>query len=191
MCLTDFDSMTGGRRKPIERHLDERELDRLLAETDDDKMIRRLVFVKNLYRGDTITEAASRVGKSRATGSRWANRWNDGGLDALAPDFGGGRPPKLDEEEREKLLERLHAGQPWHPRDVRRLLEEEFDVEYHPSYMSEFLRSLGVRYTPVKGEPLWPDVLDESEDDEGVDSRENNETGSKRGGWTFETDGER
>ena len=160
------------RRKEIERHLTEAELDQLLGDTNDEKMIRRLIFVKNLYRGDTIEEAAARVGKSPATGSRWTDRWNDGGPGALAPNFGGGRPPKLDDDERVALLERLRAGQPWHPRDVRSLLETEFDVEYHPAYLSEFLRSLGLQYTRSIEGRSHPE---RTERDEG-----------KRGWWVLE-----
>lgn len=181
--------MTDGRRKDVESHVDEAELDRLLAETDDDEMVRRLIFIKNLYRGDTITEAASRVGKSPATGSRWLNRWNDGGVEGLTPNYGGGRPPKLDGAERRKLLERLRAGQPWHPRDVRRLLEEEFEVEYHPAYMSEFLRSLGLRYTPPTGGPSWGAKSVENGDDERSNGQAERDEcrDESRGGWKFDT----
>ena len=64
--------MGGDRRKVIIRHLSEEDLDRLLSEADDPKVVRRLMFVKNLYAGDTLKQAGARVGKSESTGSRWA-----------------------------------------------------------------------------------------------------------------------
>lgn len=149
--------MSGNRRKEITRHLTEDELDRLLAEADDPTIIRRLIFVKNLYAGDTLEDAANRVGKSAATGSRWAHRWNEGGLERLTPDFGGGRPPKLDTEERKELVERLQNRQPWEPNEIRRLLSEEFGVEYHPAYLSEFLRNLGLSYSVSHAERVTAD----------------------------------
>jgi len=91
--------MSEDRRKEIARHLSEDDLDRLLAETDDEKVSKRLTFVKNLYKGDTLEEAADRVGKSASTGSHWARRWNEGRLGLLTPNFGGGQTPKLGEEE--------------------------------------------------------------------------------------------
>ena len=51
------------------------------------------------------------------------------------PSFGGGRPPKLDEDEQDKLLELLQEGQPWKSQEIQYLLAEEFDVEYHPDYL--------------------------------------------------------
>ncbi len=46
--------MGGERRKEIVRHLSEEDLDRLLSEANDPKVVRRLTFVKNLYAGDTL-----------------------------------------------------------------------------------------------------------------------------------------
>src|SRR5699024_1214862 len=48
--------MTGDRRKEIVRHLSEDDLDRLLAETDDVKISKRLIFLKRLYKGATLED---------------------------------------------------------------------------------------------------------------------------------------
>ncbi len=84
--------MGGDRRKEIVRHLSEEDLDRLLSEANDPKVVRRLTFVKNLYAGDTLEQAAAHGGKSESTGSRWARRWNEGGLGQLTPNFGDSSP---------------------------------------------------------------------------------------------------
>lgn len=139
--------MNHHRRKEITRHLTEDELDQLLAQAADPKIVRRLIFIKNLYTGDTLEDAANRVGKSASTGSRWARRWNEGGLERLRPDSGGGRPPKLDTEQQNELVERLQNQQPWEPSEIKQLLSDEFDVEYHPAYLSEFLGNLGLSYS--------------------------------------------
>ena len=54
----DGGRMAKDRRKEIVRHLSEDDLDRLLAETDDDKISKRLTFVKRLYKGATLEDAA-------------------------------------------------------------------------------------------------------------------------------------
>lgn len=138
--------MERSRRKEIERHLSEDEIDELLREAADEHRLRRLGFLKNLYRGDSIPEAADREGRSAATGDRWAEAWNEGGLEALMPSFGGGRPPKLDDRQREALVEMLREGQPWQAQEIQRLLRNEFDVEYSPNYLDTFLRNLGLSY---------------------------------------------
>ncbi len=104
--------MSVDRRKEIVRHLSEADLDSLLAESTDEKMTQRLIFIKRLYRGATLEDAADDVGKSSPTGTRWARRWNKGGLGQLMPNFGGGPPPKLGDEERDELLELLRLANP-------------------------------------------------------------------------------
>ncbi|MFA1610791.1 IS630 family transposase [Halobellus rubicundus] len=94
-----------------------------------------------------MEEAARRVGKSKATGSRWLQRWNEDRLGQLTPNFGDGRPPKLGEDEQDELLELPRNGQPWKNQEIQHLLNEEFDVEYHPVYLSELLDNLGLSYS--------------------------------------------
>ena len=135
-----------GREKEVVRHLSEKDLDRLLTETDDVKQHERLVFIKRLYKGATLAEAADDVGRSEGTAGNWVERWNEGGLGKLTPNFGGGRPPKLGEAEQQRLIERLRESQPWKKQEIQHLLNEEFDVEYHPHYLPTFLDNLGLSY---------------------------------------------
>lgn len=154
--------MVNGRRKEIKRHLTEEELDAELRSADDPEIVRRLGFVKNLYQGDTLSEAANREGKSQPTGARWAERWNEGGLERLSPDHGGGRPPKLDDGDREKLRKLLQANGPWTTQEVRHLIDSEFDVTYHPNYIYELLREFGMHYAkPRPKRPERPENADE------------------------------
>ena len=125
-----------GQEKEIVRHLSEDDLDRLLTRTDDEKVSKRLTFIKRLYKGASLEDAADDVGMSQSTGSRWARLWNKGGLGLLTPSFGGGRPPKLDEKQREHLLDLLEEGEPWKKQEIQHLINEEFDVEFHPNYTS-------------------------------------------------------
>ena len=186
--------MGGSRRKKIVRHLSEEDLDRLLAETDDPKVAKRLTFVKRLYKGATLEEAADDVGKSASTGSRWARRWNEGGLGLLTPNFGDGRPPKLGEDEQQHLLELLRDGQPWKAQEIHHLLDEEFGVEYHPDYLGTFLRNLGLSYAkPRPKRPSRPtnsyEILEERVDDafdENTDEPQNKHEGDDEEGWVVD-----
>ena len=127
-----------GREKEVVKHLSSEELDRLQAETDNLKTYKRLTFLKHLYDDVALAEAADKVGISEGTASNWVRRWNQGGLGKLTPNFGGGRPPKLDEAQQEQFIERLREGQPWKKQEIQHLLNEEFDVEYHPNYLPTF-----------------------------------------------------
>jgi transposase len=151
-----------GREREVVRHLSEQELDRLQSETDDIKVYKRLTFLKLLYDGATLAAAAEDIGISQGTASNWVTRWNEGGLGKLTPNFGGGRPPKLDEGQKQQLIKRLREGQPWKKQEIQHLLNEEFDVEYHPHYLPRFLDDLGLHYAiPRTKRPDRPENAEE------------------------------
>jgi transposase len=147
-------------------------IDRLLSETEleeaidaakrsgDARVLQRLCFVKNCYAGDSAAEAARRVGVSSSTGARWAGRWNEAGVEGLRPDYGGGRPPKLDVGARERLRDRLRADGPLTTARVRTLLREDFDVDYAAGYLPRLLRSLGCSYRDPESVDLPADLAE-------------------------------
>lgn len=187
--------MAGDRRKEIRCHLTEDELDEKLRAATDEHHLRRLGFLKNLYQGDTIPEAADREGRSASTGDRWADAWNEDGLAGLMPNFGGGRPPKLDEDQQQELLELLRESQPWKAQEIHHLLDEEFGVEFHPDYLGSFLRNLGLSYAkPRPRRPSRPDnaeeILNERVDDalEETDQPHNKRDGDGEEGWILDDD---
>lgn len=72
--------MSCGRQKKVKYHLPEETIDEMLREAEDDDRLRRIGFIKNLYQGDIVSEAADRAGRSPPTGGRWVEAWNDGGF---------------------------------------------------------------------------------------------------------------
>jgi transposase len=178
--------MERSRRKEINHHLSEKEIDELLREAKDDHRLRRLGFLKNLYQGDSIPEAADREGRSATTGDRWAEAWNEGGLEELMSSFGGRPPPKLDEKRQQELVGMLREGQPWKSQEIQHLLKEKFGVEYSPNYLGTFLRELGLSYaSPRSKRPSRPenpdDILEERVDD-AFDEDEDDQPHNKRDG---------
>jgi len=131
----------------IDRRVPEETLDEWMDETDDVEVIRRLGFLKNLHRGDTVAEAIRREGKSPSTGYRWKDRWEDGGIEALMPETSGGRPPKLSEEQRETFREAVYECQPCTIDQLESLLEREFEVHFSRMYLQEYLQEHGFTYT--------------------------------------------
>ena len=155
--------MARGRAVTVERLLTDAELADAVREAvraGEARLVQRLCFVKNCYAGDSASEAAERVGVSSSTGARWVARWNEAGVEGLRPDYAGGRPPKLDDEARAALRDRLAADGPWTTAEVRALLREEFDVDYAPGYLPRLLRSLGLSYRRP-GEVDLPEALAE------------------------------
>lgn len=154
-----------GPSKDVKKLLDETSLNDAIDEAQqagNPHLVRRLCFIKNLYCGDSISEAADRAGVSQPTGSRWVEAWNAEGIAGLEPDFGGGRPPKLDESEQERLAELLERHQPLTTTQIQRLIEEGFNVTYSQRHLSRLLKKLGMNYSiPRPEEPDRPDDAEE------------------------------
>ena len=134
-------------------------------------MSKRLTFIKRLYKGSTLEDAADDVGMSQSTGSRWADLWNESGLGQLMPNFGGGRPPKLGDDQRERLIKLLREGEPWKKQEIQHLLNTEFDIEYHPNYLPRMLADFGLSYAiPRTERPDRPDNADKILDERVADA---------------------
>jgi len=144
------------------RRLSEAELDNRLKTADNTEILSRLGFIKNLYHGDTIPEAIAREGRSKSTGYRWIKDWNDGGLEALCPDQGGGRPPKLTATEQKAFRELIERHQPVSTATIKSILHSEFDVEYAADYLPRKLEAMGLRYQPPARETVDRQAVDEA-----------------------------
>ena len=105
-----------------------------------------MLFIKSLYAGKSVPQAAEEVGISKVTGYVWLDEWNEGGLEGLKPNYGGGRPAELREEQKEELKAILEERDDWTTKEVRELIKEEFGVEYSLRHVSRILRSLGMKY---------------------------------------------
>ena len=138
----------------VTRRLSETELDDQLKAAESAEIYSRLGFIKNLYQGDAISEAIAREGRSESTGYRWIKDWNDGGLEALVPDQGGGRPPKLTATEQKTFRELIERHQPVSTATIKSILHSEFDVEYAADYLPRKLEAMGLRYRPPARETV-------------------------------------
>jgi len=154
-----------GRQKEVERHLTPEELDGAIDEAqqaDEARLVRRLICIKTLYLGDTLAQAAQRAGVDSTTVGRWIDQWNEAAVDGLRPSFGGGKPPKLSEQQQERLKRVLAEYQPWTTTEVRLLIENAFDVSYSERHISRLLRRYGMNYSiPRPEDPNRPENAEE------------------------------
>jgi len=134
------------RKVSVERYVPVKDLERLIREEPNPRVKERLIFVRMLYDGESVEEDAAKVGRTRITGYNWLRRWNKGGLEALKPNFGGGRPSKLLKDEEEELKKILREGGPRRTQEVKAIIEEKFGVEYSLRHLRRILRSFGMRY---------------------------------------------
>ncbi len=177
----------------IERRIPEAELDERMDETDDPELLRRLGFIKNLYQGDSVREAIDREAKSRSTGYRWKQRWEDGGIEALRPDTSGGRPPGLSANQLQAFRERVREYQPCTTDQLKTILAAEFGVEYSNQYLPVYLKRHGFNYTtPAFEAALDTDTLSDIEWDTDEHAEPtarhpyDDQTGRRRARWTVD-----
>ena len=108
-------------------------------------MHERLCFIRMRYKGYTVEEAASSNGMTTKTGYNIQERWNEGGMAALVPNFGGGRRSKLTKEQREEL-EGVLSIAPMSTKGVREYIAEEFGIEYSNKQIYVILGKMGMNH---------------------------------------------
>ena len=112
-------------------------------------------------------EIARQLGVSRATVSDWAKIIEVKGIRGLRRRKAAGSQSKLNQEQKQKLKRMLDRGalaygfptDRWTLVRVRQLIQEKFEVAYHPNYLNRLLRKLG--FSPQK--PL-PQAVEQEEE---------------------------
>jgi putative transposase len=95
------------------------------------RFYQRLIFMRSIMTDSTIKEASESVGVTTKTGYNWLNSYNNKGLDGLIPNFGGGKPAYLTDEEFDELYNILKEDfSNYTIEEVRKLIIEKFGVEY-------------------------------------------------------------
>jgi hypothetical protein len=87
--LTLICSYGGERTHSNDRNLTLDEINVLIRHENNLRVLKRLYFVKFEFLGDSVEEAATKVGVTKKTGYYWQDDWNKGGYAALILNFGG------------------------------------------------------------------------------------------------------
>lgn len=109
----------------------------------------RLLCAIHRKEGKSIDDIVGFTGVKRRTVHETLKRFVKRGIDAKDAIKPRGRPPKLTEKQRRKLVERLERGPPynetglWTTKEVREFIRKEFGVEYRHSYVWELLTAAG------------------------------------------------
>ena len=130
----------------ISHHMSIEELNKRIKTLEDDtKILRRLYFIKYRYEGKVVSEAAKLIGITKRIGYIWQERWNEMGYEGLIPRYAGGRPSKLNNAQKRRLVELIKQKDTWAIEDIRELIFKEFNVEYTLKQIRIILRKMGMR----------------------------------------------
>jgi len=130
----------------IEHHMSIEEINKRIKTLENNtKVLRRLYFIKYRYEGRMVSESAKLVGITKRVGYIWQERWNEKGYGGLIPQYAGGRPSKLTEDQKGRLVELLKQNDTWTTEEVRELISKEFSVEYTSKQIRIILKNMGMR----------------------------------------------
>ena len=131
---------------PIERKMTEDDLNRLIKSLErSTKMLKRLLFVKYRYDGNSVEEASKRIGITKMIGYIWQRRWNKDGYRGLILRYAEKGPSKMSEEQRNLLKDKLKDGQ-YTTAQVRDIIRNEFGIEYTMKQVWVILKNMGMRH---------------------------------------------
>lgn len=148
----------------VEKHLTAEELDHKIRGLKQEvKVLKKLLFIKSLYQGESVEKSANMVGVTKATGYNWLKEWNKEGYQGLKPRPKSGRPSRLSDEDKEELKALLTEKDAWSTREVINLVNKHFGVEYSTWQMKRIMKKMGMRYAkPLQKDYRRPDDAEET-----------------------------
>jgi putative transposase len=137
----------------IVRHVPPEELNRAASAYENEfrsyakakRIYERICFIRMRYRGYSVEEAASAAGMSMRSGYNIQELWNEGGMAALEPKFNGGRISKLNDDQRNEIVNMLSIN-PMSTKDVRLYVKEEYGLDYSEKHIHVTLKKMGLRH---------------------------------------------
>ena len=154
--------MTRRRTWEVKRHLSDIDLmNAIKKEKTRARIVPRLIFIRLLYRGMSIPQASSEMQIPKRLGYIWLKRWNESGMEGLIPLFSPGGPTKITDEQMDELKGDLSQGS-WSTEDVRKHIEERFNVVYSMRQVSRILKKLKMHHAkPYPHDYRRPEDADE------------------------------
>ena len=155
--------MVGKSKIDIYNKMTKEELDKEIAKhTKCHRYYQRLVAVKTYSLGHSIAEAGRITGVGYATVHRWMKTCESEGLEGLKPNFGGGRPSKLTDDQMKELDETIATTSNMSMKDVQLLVYEKFNVDYSLKQIGVITKKLGYNY--AKAYPKFSKTPEDAEE---------------------------
>jgi len=113
---------------------------------------RRRRAIELLHRGKlSLNEVARQLGCAASSVMRWQEAWRTQGPHGLKVKFSPGRPPKLSERNRQRLLRLLLQGavahgyrtELWTTARIAEVIRKEFAIAYHRDHVGRLMHAFG------------------------------------------------
>ena len=142
----------------LEMHVCLEDLRRLIKREKNAGLRHKLLFIKQLYDGDSVEIASERMCVSKESGYVWLKSWNEESKDGLRRRSGSGRPPLLSRRQLDDLRNRLKKKANWLTSEVRALIKGLSGIVYSNRQVSRILRKFKMHYAkPYPSDYRRPD----------------------------------
>jgi putative transposase len=133
------------------------ELKEAMRKEKNIRVYKRYQAMYAYFNGMTLTKAAKMLGLNRRTLTPWYKRYKSEGLEGLKDRKIEGRPPRLSEEERNKLKEMILNRTPaeegfganynWTAGMIGKYIKREYGLSYSIRGITGILKRMGLSYT--------------------------------------------
>ena len=139
--------MSGKSKINIFKNMSEEELDTAIKEYSGNyRYYQRLIAMKLISIGYSFSKVGRILLVNYLSVHRWAKACESMGLTGLIPEFGGGRPPKLNKNMENKLSKRIESEEKITMVGVQNILKNEYNVEFSLPHVCNIVRKLGFDY---------------------------------------------
>ena len=139
--------MSGKSKINIFKNMGEEELDIAIKEYSGNyRYYQRLIAMKLISIGYSFSKVGRILLVSYLSVHRWAKACESMGLTGLIPEFGGGRPQKLNKNMENKLSKRIKMEEKITMVGVQNILKNEYNVEFSLPHVCNIVRKLGFDY---------------------------------------------
>ncbi len=115
------------------------------------RVVLRIQGVMLSLEQQSVSNIAQLLRVHRSSVHTWISLWNEYGAESLYEGYRSGKPRRLSEQDREKLVDIVESGPVayglntgvWTSPIITQIIEEEFGVSYHPGHVRKLLHEFG------------------------------------------------
>lgn len=107
-------------------------------------------------RGENVGSIAAYTGRSRASVLRDLARWEERGFEGLADGTAPGNPPRITEEARAFMEEKLSEERTWNAWQLAEAVADRFGIGVGPEAVRQHLLAMGYRWKRTRYVPSRP-----------------------------------
>ena len=153
------------------------EINQLLDNEKDVNVFKKLLYFKFKEMGFSKIKSCELAGFPESSRYYLEDMWAEGGYNSLIPHYSGGRKSKLSDKQLNDLKIKLESRDSWLVDDVKKLIKDEFNVEYEYQSVRSLLIRLNVpiaNYFEIERDTkkISKNVIDNFEDISEKDKKE-------------------